>query len=85
MSRVDPAILAVLLVCFVLILGALVHFVLEQRLDRKITTLHRGDVFRFECTCGWHGCMRFVHRPVSMKCPRCNGIAVQINYRGSEE
>lgn len=36
---------------------------------------------RFECTCGWHGTRELAHRPNSMTCPRCNGVAISMRAR----
>lgn len=36
-------------------------------------------LFRFECTCGWVGWRGFRARRSSIPCPKCQGIAVQLN------
>jgi Zn finger protein HypA/HybF involved in hydrogenase expression len=87
MSDIDPAVIAIVLIMLVVAIGMIVHFALERRLNRKIAKLSHAverREYRFECTCGWHGWRAFDRQPISMKCPRCNGVAVQLRYRETE-
>lgn len=85
----DPAFIAVLLVSVVVAIGFLIYFLaiersLTHKITKAVTGARNGVCWHFECTCGWHGWRTCAVQPVSIKCPMCNGVAVQLNYRERE-